>query len=107
MRRSEHSGSQAIGAGDAGAKRRGAALAVGSGHNDRDAREPLPIHREGIEQVRHSSQTNAIAVFWKIKHKVAPWPKTCGARFSGSDPPGRIVPAAGSTDLSSPRSLVS
>ena len=68
MRRGEQSGSQAISVGDAGAERRGAALAVGTRHHDRNARQSFPIYRDSIEQLGHPCQTNAIAVFRKVKH---------------------------------------
>src|ERR1700738_192101 len=96
MRRGEQSRSQTIGAPDAGAERSGAALAVGPGHNDRIALKLCAIHRKGIEQVGHPCQTNAVAIFRKIKHPEVPWPKMYGARFSGSDRSGQIAPAAGS-----------
>src|ERR1019366_1925438 len=106
MRRGEHSGSQAVGAGDAGAEGRGRAFAVRTCHSDRIAREPCPIHRKGIEQVGHPRQTNVIPVFRKIKHSAVPWWKMCDARSSGSDRYDQIPPAAGSTGWSSPRSPV-
>src|SRR5258708_35762589 len=96
MRRGEQARSQTIGEGNAAPERSGRALAVGAGHDDRMARKPPAIHREGIKQFGHPCQANAVAVFRKIKHPIVPWPKMYGARFSGSDRSGRIPPAAGS-----------
>ncbi len=107
MRRGEQSGSQAVGAADAGAERRRAALAVRSRHHHRNALQPCAIDRERVEQLGHPRQANAVAVFRKVKHSTVPSPKTCDARSSGSDRPGRILPAAGSTGWRSPRSPAS
>jgi hypothetical protein len=30
--------------------------------------QPGPINRQGIQQLRHSGQANAIAIFRKVKH---------------------------------------
>jgi len=68
MRRSEQTGSQAAGVGDAGAERSGRAFAIGSRHHNRNTREPCPVHRKSVEQVCHPCQTNPITVFRKIKH---------------------------------------
>jgi hypothetical protein len=68
MRRGEQSGSQAVGAADAGAECRGRTLAVRSGDDHRNARQPRTIDGEGVEQFGHSAQANAVAEFRKIKH---------------------------------------
>ena len=124
MRRGKQSGSQAIGVGDAGAERRGAAFAVRSRHHHRHAPQPCAIHRDGVEQVGHPRQTDAVTIFRKIEQLCAsplrqfcgnfnsmapanPWRKMCDARFLKSNRCARIAPAAGSTGSNSPRSPVS
>src|SRR6266404_339830 len=72
MRRGEQTGSQAIGACDAGAERRGRAFAIGPRHDNRNTRQPCPVHRERIEQVGHPCQANPVTVFWKVKHYSSP-----------------------------------
>ena len=97
VRRGEQRGLQAAGAADVGAERRGGALAVRSGNDHRDALQMRAIDAEGIEQIGHARQANAVAIFRKIKHPAIPWSKKCDARSSGSGRRGRIAPAGGST----------
>ena len=49
MRRGEEAGPQTIGAGDSGAHRRGAALAVRAGHHHRDVLQPRAIDSERFQ----------------------------------------------------------
>ena len=68
MRGREEAGPQAIGAADARAHRRRAALAVRAGHHHRNALQPRAIDSERFQQFGHARQADAIAVFRQVEH---------------------------------------